>query len=220
MPSARAVACALSFAALLSAYRASAQSTASAAVASPSRTSASLANERDPTAHHDAIDVGVLGGVGFPRPMAIEGVIEFDHLVLFGAEYSALPQVSVSGVQTSLWAIAGDVSVFPMRNGFFVGLRAGRQHLGELGTLTVGTGSVTATQTADTTFVNPRIGFLWQWHAFALGMDAGVQIPVSTSTASTLPAGISPPSSVAGINHALSEQALPTVDLLRIGVVL
>jgi hypothetical protein len=220
MPSVRAVAGALSLTALLSASRASAQSTASASAAAPSPTSASLAKERDPAAHHDAIDVGVLGGVGFPRPMAVEGVIEFDHLVLFGAEYSALPQISVSGVQTSLWAIAGDVSVFPMRNGFFIGLRAGRQHLGELGTLTVGTGSVTATQTADTTFVNPRIGFLWQWQAFALGMDVGVQIPVSVSTASTLPTGISPPPTAASITHTLSEQAIPTVDLLRIGVVL
>jgi hypothetical protein len=107
-----------------------------------------------------------------------------------------------------------------MRSAFFVGLRAGRQHLGELGSLTVGPTTVTASQTADTTFVNPRIGFLWQWQALALGIDAGVQIPVSTSTASTLPAGVSAPATAASITNTLSQQAIPTVDLLRIGVVL
>jgi hypothetical protein len=192
---------------------------ASPCLAQPAPPPSSLANEKDP-AHRSSVDVGVLTGVGFPRPLAIEAVVKFDRLVLFGAEYSALPQLSVSGVQTSLWAVAGDVRIFPMRNAFFVGLRAGRQHLGELGSLTVGSTTLTATQTADTTFVNPRIGFLWQWQAFALGMDAGVQIPVSTSTSSTLPPGVTPPSSVTSITNALSQQAIPTVDLLRIGVVL
>ncbi|MGH7293849.1 MAG: hypothetical protein ACRELB_02895 [Polyangiaceae bacterium] len=214
MPFVRAVVgAAVPLAVLLSSPPSFAQSTA----ATPP--SASLANEKDPS-HRDSINVGVLGGVGFPRPLAVEGVVEFDRLVLFGAEYSALPQMTVSGVQTSLWALAGDVSVFPMRNGFFIGLRAGRQHLGELGSLTVGASTLTAVQTADTTFVNPRIGFLWRFQALAFGIDAGVQIPVSTSTSSTLPAGISPPATAASITRALSEQAIPTVDLLRFGVVL
>jgi hypothetical protein len=181
-----------------------------------------------PTPHekgapHDSgpVAFGVLGGVGFPRPLAVEGVIEVDRLVLFGIEYSALPSTTISGVQTSLWALAGDARVFPFRNGFFIGLRAGKQHLGELASVTVtGAGSFSATQSADTIFVNPRMGFLWNWHALALGIDAGVQIPTSATTSSTLPAGVSPPSGVANLTHTLGEGVLPTIDLLRIGVVL
>ncbi len=168
-----------------------------------------------------SFDLGVLGGVGFPRPLAVEGVVELDKLVLIGVEYSALPQTTISGAQTTLWALAGDARVFPFRNGFFLGLRAGKQHLGELASISVaGAGSLSATQTVDTIFVNPRLGFLWTWHALALGIDAGVQIPVSASTSSNLPAGVSPPPGVADVTHALGQGVLPTIDLLRIGVVM
>ncbi|HEY3821133.1 MAG TPA: hypothetical protein VGL81_28405 [Polyangiaceae bacterium] len=172
-------------------------------------------------AHHDgSAHVGLLGGVGFPRPLAIEGVIEFDRLILLGAEYSALPTVNFSGVDTSMWALAADARVFPFRNGFFIGLRAGKQHLGETASLTVSGVTASASNTADTTFLNPRLGFLWNWHALAIGIDAGVQIPVLTSTASTVPAGVSPPSGAADLTHTLSQSVIPTVDLLRIGVVM
>jgi hypothetical protein len=111
--------------------------------------------------------------------------------------------------------------VFPFRNGFFLGLRAGKQHLGELASVSVGgVGSFSATQSVDTIFVNPRAGFLWRWHALALGIDAGVQIPVSATTSNNFPSGVSPPSGVAGVTHALGQGVLPTIDLLRVGVVM
>jgi hypothetical protein len=180
-----------------------------------------LASEKSTVHHGDGVHLGVVGGVGFPRPLGVEGLIQIDRLVVFGAEYSALPTVDISGVNANLWAIAGDVSIFPLRNGFFVGVRAGRQHLGEQGSLTIaGAGTYSATQTADTTFVNPRIGFLWTWRPFALGIDAGVQIPVSTTTANTIPAGITLPSVVTDVTHTFSQQVLPTIDLLRVGVVM
>jgi hypothetical protein len=187
----------------------------------PRKEDAPAPKETDSSHHDGGVHVGVLGGVGFPRPLAIEGVIEFDRLVLLGAEYSALPTTSFSGVDVSMWALAADARVFPFRNGFFVGLRAGKQHLGETATLTVsGVGSLSASNTADTTFINPRLGFLWNWHALAIGIDAGVQIPVLTTAASTLPSGVSPPSGATDLTHAFSQSVLPTVDLLRIGVVM
>jgi len=168
----------------------------------------------------DALRVGVLGGVGFPRPFAVEGVVVIDRLVLLGAEYSALPATTLAGVQTSLWAVAADARVFPFRNGFFVGVRAGQQHLDESATITVnGVGSFSGSNTADTTFINPRMGFLWSWSVLAFGVDAGVQIPLSASTASNLPAGVSAPQAVTDVTHALAQQVLPTIDLLRLGLV-
>jgi hypothetical protein len=169
----------------------------------------------------DALRVGVLGGVGFPRPLAVEGVVLIDRLLLLGAEYSALPTTTFVGVQTSIWAVAADARVFPFRNGFFVGVRAGQQHLDESASITVThVGSFSGSNTADTTFLNPRMGFLWNWSALALGIDAGVQIPLATSTASNLPAGVSAPPAVTDLTHTVSQQALPTIDLLRIGLVL
>lgn len=198
-------------------------STAFAQTATPGapQTEAPAPRETDASHRDGSVHFGVLGGVGFPRPLAVEGVLEFDRLILLGAEYSALPTTTFSGVQTSMWALAADARVFPMHNGFFVGLRVGKQHLGEQASIGVsGVGSVSATNSADTTFINPRLGFLWNWHALAIGFDAGVQIPVLTTTASTLPAGVSPPSGAADLSHTFSQSVLPTVDLLRIGVVM
>jgi hypothetical protein len=168
----------------------------------------------------DALRVGVLGGVGFPRPLAVEGVVVFDRLVLLGGEYSALPTTTIEGVQTSLWAIAADARVFPFRNGFFVGVRAGQQHLDESATITVtNVGTFSGSNTADTTFINPRMGFLFNWSVLALGIDAGVQFPLSASTATNVPPGISVPPAIVALTQTLSQQTLPTIDLLRIGLI-
>jgi hypothetical protein len=181
--------------------------------------SAPKEGEKSPSG--DALRVGVLGGVGFPRPLAVEGVLVIDRLVLLGAEYSALPAMTLGGVQTSLWAVAGDARVFPFRNAFFVGLRAGQQHLDESATVTVtNVGSFSGSMSADTTFINPRVGFLWNWSALAIGIDAGIQVPLSASTTSNLPAGVSAPPAVTDWTRTLSQQTLPTIDLLRIGLVL
>lgn len=176
--------------------------------------------ETDTPHRGDGAHVGVLGGVGFPRPLEVEALLEFDHLIVLGVEYSALPTTTFSGVQTSLWALAADLRVFPFHNAFFIGLRAGKQHLSEMASVSTGTGTLSAGETADTTFINPRIGFLWNWHALAIGIDAGVQIPLLSTSSSTLPAGVSAPTSAAELSRTLSQDAIPTVDLLRLGVVL
>jgi len=176
--------------------------------------------ETDGPRRGDGLHVGVLGGVGFPRPLAVEGLLEFDRLIVLGVEYSALPTTTFSGVETSLWALAADFRIFPFRNAFFIGLRAGKQHLSETASLTAGTGTLAASETADTTFIDPRMGFLWNWHALAIGIDAGVQIPLLTISSSTAPAGVSVPTGAADISRTLSRDAIPTVDLLQIGVVM
>jgi hypothetical protein len=178
-------------------------------------------NEKSSSTGSGSVDVGVLGGVGFPRPLAVEGLLKLDKVFAIGVEYSALPTITVSGVQASMWAIAGDARVFPFKNGFFFGMSAGRQHLGEYATASVShVGNVSATQSVDTTFLNPRIGFLWNWGAFALGMDAGVQIPVSSTVTSTIPPSVTPPPEVQSLTHAFGQGVLPTVDLLRIGLLM
>jgi hypothetical protein len=175
----------------------------------------------------DHVRFGVLGGVGFPRPLAIEGFVKIEKLLGVGVEYSVLPTLDISGVETSFYAVAADARVFPFKNAFFVGLRAGRQHLGGNSNITIsGYGVVRESASVDTTFVNPRLGFLWTWEpGVTLGIDAGVQVPVSSSTTSSIPQSAIPASvtiddDIMRVTNTLGKNVLPTVDLLKLGFLL
>jgi hypothetical protein len=168
------------------------------------------------------IEVGVLGGVSFPRPLSIAAMVRLRKTVAVGLEYSLLPKISTADVSTTFYALAGDVRVFPFRNAFFVGLGAGHQHLGATASVGVAQlGSIGGGVTADTWFVNPRLGFLWTYKwGLTLGLDAGVQIPVATSFTNTIPSLLSARQEATDLAHLFGKDVLPTVDLLRIGLVL
>jgi hypothetical protein len=163
------------------------------------------------------VRVGALVGGGFPRPLAVEALVEVSDFIGLGAEYGVLPTITIDGVQTSLWSLAGDARVFPFRGPFFVGLRAGRQHVDADTTVTVTSyGSAAETLALESWFINPRVGLLWTTNVgFTIGVEAGVQIPFAASTTSSLPLSLVP-----GAQHtadALASSWLPTVDLLRVG---
>lgn len=176
----------------------------------------------------DHLSIGALAGVGFPRPLAIEGVLKIERTVMLGVEYSALPQITVSQASASCSALAADLRVFPLRGPFFVGLRGGKQHIDASATVSAYGYSVPASLSADTVFINPRLGFLWTWEpGISLGIDAGVQIPLSTSTASSLPstsnayaaeAEKSAKQSIESVAGLVGNAVLPTVDLLQVGI--
>jgi hypothetical protein len=169
-----------------------------------------------------AIDLGVLGGLGFPRPLAIEPVVGFGRTVMFGGEYSFLPTTTISSVDVRMWGAAGDVRVFPFRGAFFVGLRGGYQRIsGEATVSASGVGSYTEAVEVGTWFVNPRVGFLWVWKPFAIGLDAGIQIPLSTTASRSSLLAVAAPEVDAQLSTAtnLGRTVLPTIDLLRIGLV-
>jgi hypothetical protein len=169
----------------------------------------------------DAFRLGVIGGIGFPRPLALEAMVKIDRVVALGLEYSLLPKASFGGVDARLWGLAADARVFPFRGAFFVGLRAGRQVIDARATVDVASyGSFSESARAETWFVNPRAGFLWTWRSgFTVGLDAGVQIPLSNTRSSSLPAGlpIDVDSTIASIVGPFGGSVTPTVDLLRIG---
>lgn len=169
----------------------------------------------------DPFRIGVLGGVGFPRPLALEGLVKIDRVLALGVEYSLLPKTTFGAVETTFWALAADARVFPFRNGFFVGMRAGRQVLGATASVSAGSfGTFSESARAETWFVNPRLGFLWTWrNGFTVGIDAGVQIPLSSATSSTLPDGlpVEVDSTIASIVSTFGGGVTPTVDLLRVG---
>jgi hypothetical protein len=166
--------------------------------------------------------IGVLGGVGFPRPLAIEAMVKVEKMLGLGLEYSALPDLSISGVETSYYAVAGTARFFPFKDAFFIGLRVGRQHVGGDANVTIAPyGTYKESVTVDSTFLNPRIGFLWTWSpGFTVGIDAGIQVPVGATVASSLPAGTQVDKQVMDIAQTLGNSTLPTLDLLKLGILL
>jgi hypothetical protein len=169
------------------------------------------------------VHLGVLAGLGFPRPFAVEAMLEIDRTVALGVEYSALPTTRIEGVDLSMNAFAGDVRIFPVRGApFFFGARFGKQSLTGAATVDVASyGSFDASMSMQTWFIDPRIGLSWRFGSgITVGMNAGVQIPLGHQTTSTLPAGLTVPSQATSIADTLGAHAIPTVTLLQLGVLL
>jgi hypothetical protein len=173
--------------------------------------------------HHggpDDVQLGVLGGVGFPRPFSIGALLKIERAFAMGVEYSTSPTLGLGGADWSYHAIAADVRVFPTQSWFFLGMRVGKQHL--TGTTTFSTeqtGQLTESLTMDTWFVNPRVGFLYtSKEGLTLGIDAGLQIPVSHTMSTTLPAGTPLPGTVDSVTNFLGAKIIPSVTVLQLGM--
>ncbi len=170
---------------------------------------------------------GPLVGLGFPRPLAIEGFARISDFVGVGVEYSFLPRVDLFGASTSFKAVAADLRVFPFKGSFFIGLRAGRQWLDATATATLAingmSSELTESMDASTWFLNPRIGFLHRFESgITLGIDAGIQLPIAPSFTRAGPAtsaGLTSDTdrTLASVAGALGNDVTPTVDLLRVG---
>ena len=87
-------------------------------------------------------------------------------------------------------------------------------------TLPQGLGSLAEQVSAETWFVNPRLGFLWTWSWLTVGIDAGAQIPVAASYINTIPGQLSVSQSATDVSHFFGGDVIPTVNLLRLGVML
>ncbi len=164
--------------------------------------------------------IGAIGSMGFPEPLSVEGIVKLERVFALGVEYGFLPRTTVAGVEIASDAIAADARIFPFGDGFFMGIRAGKQHVRASSAVTLGSyGSTAGSIALDTWFVNPRIGFLWTSSpGLTIGLDMGVQIPVSATYASTFPSGVETPAQSAA--RAFGRSILPTVDLLRLGFLL
>jgi hypothetical protein len=162
--------------------------------------------------------IGALVGAGFPRPLAVEGTVKLGDLLLVGAEYAVLPTVTIASVRTTFWSLAADARVFPLRGAFFVGVRAGRQVANASTNLAIAPyGSSYEMVGLDSWFVNPRVGFLWTMASgFTVGFEAGVQIPVASTTSSVLSLSLEPDAQ--RVLDSIGKAVLPTVDLIRIGL--
>lgn len=170
--------------------------------------------------------IGAIAGVGFPRPFAVEGLIKIKRYVAIGGEYSFLPAMTISSADVSFKGVAADLRVFPFANGFFVGTKVGKQWLSGRTTVSVQQINSSFKESADanTFFVNPRVGFLKTWRSgITIGIDAGVQIPISPSYVRDSDAakiGVTDASAdktLVTIANTLGNKVTPSVDLLRLG---
>jgi len=169
----------------------------------------------------DHVRVGALLGLGFPRPMALEGMVKIERTLGLGFEAGMMPPLKIGAFEGSFWGVAGDLRVFPFQGAFFIGLRAGYQRMKATATATLPiVGSLTESAVAETWFVNPRMGFLWTFRSgFTVGLDVGVQVPIKKSFVDTLPDGTPTDvrSSMEDVAKTFGHAVIPTVDLLRVG---
>lgn len=169
----------------------------------------------------DHVRVGALLGLGFPRPFSLEALVKIERTLGLGAEVGFMPSLKVGPLEGSFWGVAGDLRVFPFQGAFFIGLRAGYQRMHARATAELPIlGPLTETATAETYFVNPRVGFLWTLRSgLTVGLDAGVQVPLKKSYVESLPDGTPTEvrSAAEDVAKTFGYATVPTVDLLRIG---
>jgi hypothetical protein len=134
-----------------------------------------------------------------------------------------MPKLSIAGTETKFNALAADARVFPFKDGFFLGVGVGHQHLDAAGTIALPAPypAINEQLSGSTWFINPRIGFLttFGWGG-TIGIDAGVQIPLNAQFNSTLPSEVAMSQDVNNVAHFFTKGVLPTINLLRLGMML
>jgi hypothetical protein len=178
------------------------------------------ARERERREERAGVHGGFLAALGFPRALSFEGLFDVERTISFGAEYGALPKTALANLDLTAWSLAANARVFPFRNGFFLGLRGGYQVVDVGATVSVASFTATERVSIGSSYLNPRIGVLFTWKSgFAVGFDAGVQLPMTSSVSSTIPPGSPVEERVFRAASRWGSTVLPTFDLLRIGFV-
>lgn len=164
--------------------------------------------------------MGVVSSVGFPRPLTVGAMMKIERAVSLGVEWGTLPATRVVGIDLRYQSFAADLRIFPLQTSFYLGLRAGRQRVEGSSTVTIGSFSPTTySMSADTFFVNPRIGFLYTGSSgLSVGIEAGVQFVTQSRRTDDLPKGVPAPETLATIVDTLGTKTLPTVSLLQLGL--
>jgi hypothetical protein len=100
-------------------------------------------------------------------------------------------QTTVRLDRFSAWE--ADVRVFPFAGSFFVGSGLVRQSFKSSVTQSTTFGNFNGSVAVSTTYAAPRVGYLWTvGPGVVLGVDAGVQLKLSSDAQVTLPPGAPP----------------------------
>jgi hypothetical protein len=150
------------------------------------------------------IHVGATVGLSLPRPLDAQIYVSAFGFVSVGFSYSDFPSfvadplLSAAGLkngQTTVRldqfsAMEADVRVFPFAGNFFVGSGLGRQSFKSSVTQSTTLGNFNGSVAVSTTYATPRVGYLWTFGpGVVLGVDAGVQLKLSSDAQVSLPPG-------------------------------
>jgi len=179
------------------------------------------------------IHVGATVGMSLPRPLDAQLYVRAFRFVSLGFSYSDFPSfiadplLSAAGLkngqtnvrldQFSAWE--ADLRVYPFAGSFFIGSGLGRQSFKSTVTQSTTLGNYEGSVAVTTTYAAPRIGYQWTFGpGLVVGMDAGVQLKLSSDAQKSLPAG-SPPemqSKADQVVDVFGNYPLPSVHL-RLG---
>lgn len=119
---------------------------------------------------------GVLLGIGLPRIANGEVVVKLGDYFAIGGQYAMIPTITFPGLDAKLGTstIQGTLRTFPFGGAFYLGVNGGVQMLDA----SMSEGDLTVKTKMSAPVIAPQIGWLWMWDSgFALGINAGVQIP-------------------------------------------
>jgi hypothetical protein len=152
---------------------------------------------------HQMFHVGAMVGlVSVPRIVDGEVFVKLMDLLSVGFSYSDFPHFAADPILTAVGANNGgrvarlddfsayeaDLRIFPFRGAFFFGSSLGHQSLRGAVTESTLAGPQTGTADVQSIYATPRLGFLWNWSSgFLLGLDAGVQLKLSSDVTTTVP---------------------------------
>ena len=168
--------------------------------------------------------VGLLFGVvGLPQPVGITAFAKVHDLFGVGGGVGLLPgpigsavlgAAGVNDGQLSSWAVEGEARLFPFRGAFWLGGAIGRMSLSASG---LSKGAPIGVDVV-TMYASPRLGWLGVWSSgFTLGVDLGVQIPLSPDVQVTTSSAQQ--SNLESVARALSALPLPTASV-KVGFLL
>lgn len=167
--------------------------------------------------------VGATAGLGLPSPISGQLLGKYKNIVGLNAEYGFLPQLSLGSVQVSQHMADFSVHLYPFKGAFFVGLGLGFQNLTASSQVTQQGVTGTAQASVDTVFISPRLGFLHRFDfGLAIGMDVGVQLPVSGSTTFSGQSGgvqLPVPKDASDVTDTIRKTPVPILHLLQLGYV-
>jgi hypothetical protein len=177
--------------------------------------------------------LGPTVGVGAPDGARLGVFAKWRGIVAAGAAFSLLPETRVPGIDASVARVSGEAfaRVHPFRGAFFLGVAGG--YAETKGTLTEERTAfrqvqrVEAHAYANAVYVAPHLGFQWMLPmGMTIGIDAGVEIPVATTSATFEAAkyGLVVPTegkgSVADATRFVASMPIPVIHLLELGYAL
>lgn len=206
---------------------------AATAGAAPEPSTPVAAKPTPPDADHGLLGPVRLGpsiGVGAPEALQVGALVTYARVVGVSFAWGTLPKVAVpgtGGATITRSSLEVDLRGYPFRGPFFVGVGLG--HARTRGSMDAAIRAyrtnipASASARMEATYLSPKLGVLFVTRSgFAIGADAGVEIPISANepeiTQSSL--GLTTPveadNQLVGVARRVAKQPLPFLNVLRV----